>query len=474
MYQAKPNETWHFKVCCINSHGERTDFGASYATTTKIDDLSNYVSEMAIDEALIGTLSLDRGWVGELKGNYIDAKQLSVTDGNGKRTLDIDSFGNVNLDVTSIKIKSSNVPTSNQVISPGNAIADINVTPGNVKISANKIDLNGAVTAGSYSQGHYVKINQENYNVYRDNINTMTMGTLSHEGKIVPVIWQGADGHSGGRNYGGILHQGNRLLLTHYNADRLDWSELSFYDNGIMELNPANILKLSSGMGIELNSHIVPYAKDTIFIGKADNPFSDVQSKNFGLSFDGVNHGNIYGRDGRVTIEAKEGHDIYLSTAWDAIRIDADNGHLTPTKYNRQSLGRESADYRWTKVCLLSNPDVSSDLCFKENIKYLGNSEGINTIDDNTITVNDMYEFIKNDLKLAEYNYKGFKKSTIGFVAQDIENSKVGKKLIHKNDDNKLSYDTGTRTSIIEGALKKAIEKIEELEKEIDILKAKN
>jgi hypothetical protein len=85
-----------------------------------------------------------------------------------------------------------------------------------------------------------------------------------------------------------------------------------------------------------------------------------------------------------------------------------------------------------------------------------------------------MYEFIKNDLKLAEYNYKGFKKSTIGFVAQDIENSKVGKKLIHKNDDNKLSYDTGTRTSIIEGALKKAIEKIEELEKEIDILKAKN
>ena len=109
LYQAKPNETWYFKVCCVNSHGERTDFGSAYATTAKIDDLSNYVSEMAIDEALIGTLSLDRGWVGELKGNYIDAKQLSVTDGNGKRTLDIDSFGNVNLDVTNLSINSQNV-----------------------------------------------------------------------------------------------------------------------------------------------------------------------------------------------------------------------------------------------------------------------------------------------------------------------------------------------------------------------------
>jgi len=104
LYQAKPNETWYFKVCCVNTHGERTDFGSAYASTTKIDDLSNYVSEMAIDEALIGTLSLDRGWVGELKGNYINAKNLSVTDGNGKRTLDIDSFGNVNIMPTNFKI----------------------------------------------------------------------------------------------------------------------------------------------------------------------------------------------------------------------------------------------------------------------------------------------------------------------------------------------------------------------------------
>ena len=70
MFQAKPNETWYFRVCAINTHGERTEFSNQVTvTTTKIEDLSNYVENMAISEALIGTLSLDRGWIGTLRGN---------------------------------------------------------------------------------------------------------------------------------------------------------------------------------------------------------------------------------------------------------------------------------------------------------------------------------------------------------------------------------------------------------------------
>ena len=116
MYQAKPNETWYFKVCCVNSHGERTSFGSAYATTSKVSDLSNYVSEMAIDDALIGNLRLDRGWIGQLNANLLDVKgNFSVTDGNGKRTLDIDSFGNVSLDVANFKLKSKNIATEDDV-----------------------------------------------------------------------------------------------------------------------------------------------------------------------------------------------------------------------------------------------------------------------------------------------------------------------------------------------------------------------
>lgn len=154
MYQARPNEKWHFKVCAINSYGNRTSFGSASATTTKIEDLSNYVENMAIGEALIGTLSLDRGWIGTLKGNYIDARQLSVTDGNGKRTLDIDSFGNVSLDVSSFKLKAKDVATENytnnlvdnaknEAINNSKTYTDaqINLVNGEITLKASKTEV---------------------------------------------------------------------------------------------------------------------------------------------------------------------------------------------------------------------------------------------------------------------------------------------------------------------------------------------
>lgn len=116
LYQVEPNETWYFRACALNTHGQRTEFSEEVeVSTVKINDLSNYVESAAIGDALIGELNLGRGWYGELRGNYIDARQLSVTDGNGKRTLDIDSFGNVHLDVASLKIRSSSVATESFV-----------------------------------------------------------------------------------------------------------------------------------------------------------------------------------------------------------------------------------------------------------------------------------------------------------------------------------------------------------------------
>ena len=116
LYQAEPNETWYFRACALNTHGQRTEFSEEVqVSTVKISDLSNYVESAAIGDALIGELNLGRGWYGELRGDYIDAKQMSVTDGNGKRTLDIDSFGNVNLDVASLKIKNNSVATESFV-----------------------------------------------------------------------------------------------------------------------------------------------------------------------------------------------------------------------------------------------------------------------------------------------------------------------------------------------------------------------
>ncbi len=147
LFQAKPNETWYFKVCAINSHGNRTSFSTQVTVTTKkVDDLSNYVDNMAIGEALIGTLSLDRGWIGKLNANYLDVKgNFSVTDGNGKRTLDIDSFGNVNLDVASLKVNSKNVAQTEWVQS------QINIVNDNINAEVEKIEKSGITNIIPYS-----------------------------------------------------------------------------------------------------------------------------------------------------------------------------------------------------------------------------------------------------------------------------------------------------------------------------------
>lgn len=477
LFQAKPNETWYFRVCAVNSHGNRSEFSSQIAVTTKkIDDMSNYFEDAAIGRAVVGSLTADYMEGGIIKGNWVDAKNLSVTDGNGKRTLDIDSFGNVSMDVSELSIKSVGVPTYNQVIAPGKAIADINITPGKVRISANKIDLQGAVSAGGVDEGNYVYIAQENYNVYKDNINTMTVGTINKDEGIVPAVFMGANGHSGGANYGALFHMGNRQVLSHYNSNRNDWSEISLYSNGTIDIAPAGGLILNSGAGIGINAHMFPHNQETIYLGNVGNPFSDMATKALTLAFNGAHHGSVYGRDGRVSIEAGEGHDIYLSTAYDAVKIDKDNGHLMPTKYNRQRLGNYDADSRWTTICLLSNPDVSSDVTLKENINYIQTGDiqtlSIDYNDDTSenITLNDMYAFFRDEYKLASYNYIDNNRETIGFIAQDIQNTKVGKKLIHSNVDGKLSFDSGVRQSVVEGALMKAIEKIEMLERKIDSL----
>ena len=154
LHQVNPDETWYYRACAINSHGLRTEFSDEVeVSTVKITDLSNYVENLSIGDALIGELNLGRGWVGELRGNYIDAKQLSVTDGNGKRTFDIDSFGNVNLDVASLKIQSQTAATIKDVTSKiEQTSSGILTTVSETYYNKNEVDGKGFQTKSQVQQ----------------------------------------------------------------------------------------------------------------------------------------------------------------------------------------------------------------------------------------------------------------------------------------------------------------------------------
>ncbi len=105
-HQCKPSETWYYRVRAVNTHGKATAFSNQVTVeTVKIENLENYVSNAAIGDALIGELNLGRGWVGQLNAQLLNVKgNFSVTDGNGKRTMDIDSFGNITLLPTNFKM----------------------------------------------------------------------------------------------------------------------------------------------------------------------------------------------------------------------------------------------------------------------------------------------------------------------------------------------------------------------------------
>lgn len=105
LYQVKPGETWYFRACAKNSHNRRTEFSPQVEVVTrKADNMENYFTNAAIGNAVVGSLTADYMQAGIIKGNWIDGRNLSVTDGTGKRTFDINSYGRVVLQPSSMKV----------------------------------------------------------------------------------------------------------------------------------------------------------------------------------------------------------------------------------------------------------------------------------------------------------------------------------------------------------------------------------
>lgn len=105
LFSAKPGETWYFRVCAKNTYGNRTEFSEQVTVTTrKADNFGQYFSNLAVDDLVTKMFTAEYMDAGIVKGHWIDGRNLSVTDGNGRRTLDINSFGKVVLQPSSMKV----------------------------------------------------------------------------------------------------------------------------------------------------------------------------------------------------------------------------------------------------------------------------------------------------------------------------------------------------------------------------------
>lgn len=182
------------------------------------------------------------------------------------------------------------------------------------------------------------------------------------------------------------------------------------------------------------------------------------------------------------------------------IRIgDTGNCHFTggvyPHATNTVRLGSEN--YRWTQLYLRDSPNVSSDRSMKENIVYVKNKKAKSESVDEVVTYEDMYNFVRDDLELATYNFINSEEQKMNFIAQDLlynmdgTDNKVGQMIVNPiappTDEDiveakshleefeeyvypTLSYDVGMYISVLAGALKTALNKIDTLEEQIQLL----
>lgn len=105
LHEVNFNETWYYRVRCTNTHGQSTEFSNEVsATTYKIKDGTQIFEDCAIKEALIENLNADKITAGKLKGTYIDARNITVPDGNGDITFSVSSDGKVRINEGAIQI----------------------------------------------------------------------------------------------------------------------------------------------------------------------------------------------------------------------------------------------------------------------------------------------------------------------------------------------------------------------------------
>lgn len=509
-----PATTWYYKVRAKNTYNRYNEFSDEASITSGIiEEDTVYIKKGSIDDAYIGTLKLDRGWVGQLSGERIDARNLTVTNEDGVKTLEVDGSGNVIINASNIdmnieavqdeltKLSSKIEMTEESIllevekkVDSDSIISSINLTPEEIQIQAEKIDMTGNLDLNGTFICYGDAENQSGNYLYQ--ADAIHRGYLA--GSDNPTFSSGIWRPDGVNDVGYVS-----VGLT--NSDHID-------ENGCLWISPESTgathlyySKLENGRGV--------YSGIKYDIDGTANYYSFMPNRTnnnyYSHIFDGgISTHSIYGSsltcgaigctgngtfNGSLTVNdyaylnsnVRVNNQIYTtnSNLWlGAGGLNAkymltlqSDGYLLPK--DAVQLGKSDAPF-YQLVCTYA-PSIVSDERKKENIQYIVSSTtpavlSLDNEDSNNadITIDDMYEHVK-ELPLATYDIKNSKedsKKQIGFIAQDIQGTKVGDYIIDDRDENNLSYDMANRISVLEGALKKAIEKIECLQSIIDEL----
>ena len=350
----------------------------------------------------------------------------------------------------------------------------INLTPEEIKIKAEKIDMSGKLDLhGTFT----CYADETNIN----NSSKLVQGGAMHRGYLPnqehPTFSSGI-WNPRGTDLGYVS-------VGYTNSDHFDVNGclyMSPIENGGGELAFGKVINTASGTvassGITFNTDGT--LNFNCFIG--DKAGTEVYGHRFdsGISCFALNTQNI-----RCTswIEC----DSTLFTKKDSLFLTAGGyGNQYYVYMNKDgyfnpggSVQLGDASHPWYQLVCQYAPSVTSDMRKKTDICYI-DCPAVTTFamssEEPTVPIvsrEDMYKFVRDNLRLATYKLRDSReedanRTEIGFLAQDIMDTKVGKYIVNDNDPDNLTYDIGNRISVLEGALQKAIEKIELLEQAIN------
>lgn len=309
-------------------------------------------------------------------------------------------------------------------------------------------------------------------------------------------------------NYGGngITTQinGGAIYMNGYNALTYDSANTQFKINGDLNV-PYVTIRGCTYMQDRGNNPCILYIKtsgDGNGQGNGETCFGYYES-----SLGGYTH--YFRGEGRVSIDTRLGllvtrGNIALSSSGslmtDKIAYNTSGGYVNSSGYQTWGIGCSNhlvptttdrclgvSTSRWQQLYCVASPSVSSDARMKRDVKYMYDTpEIINELtdvkDNDEITTHDLLDFVLNDLHMVTFNYKQntedmeegeaelvktMNHRQIGFIAQDVENTKVGKYLVTKDKEGLLSYESSNWPSIIAGALQQEIRDRQAADKEL-------
>lgn len=347
----------------------------------------------------------------------------------------------------------------NKKVDSSNVIASINMSPETIKIQASQIDMTGSFDLTGTFKCYTDNSNKTGNYLYQSG--AMHRGYL--EGQSNPTFSSGI-WNPDGTNYTGYVSVG------YTNSDHID-------ENGCLWMSPqigggCELIYsklLSAGMGSVSG---ILYNKDGSVEYKAAKPAADNNAP-FGI---GHTFDSSISTDGNLNVRSS----IYSkdNTLIISYGDDPSNTYAVVLQYEGYMFPKGTTQLGTSAnpwYCLISTiaPQVVSDKRKKKNIQYIDDNTSQSTTyslrtNSSSLTKDDMYNFIRDNLKLATYEMVDAKeedvgKTELGFIAQDIMDTKVGKYIINDSDPDNLVYDMANRVSVLEGALQIAIKKIEEL-----------